>query len=417
MTVKIEESGPSPDELSELASRINAAALVYSQATESSEKELALRDIQISSERLSQRSAQPRGYLTGFHFQPHKILAVRVGIEMGLFNDLPSGTFTVNDLVQRHGTDAEFTGRIMRALAAAGIFDEVQEGAFQQTSLSCEWGSKSMQSYTKHSWDNMTSSMTRCMDFFQQRGFVSPSDPFNSPFAFARDAKDVDFFNLISRDPPAIKTFNNAMASIKDPMGSMYDFGNLQVGDDGVVLVDVGGGKGHAIQSIQSAYPDLKGKYVLQDLPEVIAAGDRACGPDVEAQPYDFFKQVQPVKGANYLYLFRTHAHICHLGAAAYLLKSVLHDWPDAECRTILRNQIPAMRGYKSKMLIVELVLPDFQPDAQKVLYDINMMLVAGRERSLKEWRALLEGSGFRIERIVGQESPARSVIEVDLDE
>ncbi|KAJ5613802.1 hypothetical protein N7528_007456 [Penicillium herquei] len=401
MTVRQVSSQPDPAELSDLVSKITAAVSCYSQATGPSESEAALRDIQIASNLLSQRSMGPRRYLTGFHFQPHKILCVRIAIEMGLFNDLPlSATFTVNNLVEKHGTDREFTGRIVRALTAASIFEEVQEGVFVQTPLSREWSSQSMQSYTKHSWDNMTSSLTRCMDFFKERGFVSPSDPMNTPFAFARGAEDIDFFNLLSQDAPSIRVFNEAMASIKDPLGSMYDFGSLQPEGDGVVLVDVGGGKGQSIANVRSAYPELKGQWVLQDLPEVIAAGGRTCGKDVKVQPYDFFKQVQPVNGAS-----------------AYLLKSVLHDWPDAECRTILRNLIPAMRGYNSKLLIVELVLPDFQPDAQKVLYDINMLLMSGRERSLKEWHALMQGTGLRIERIVGLDNPVRSVIEVILDE
>ncbi|KAL2823413.1 hypothetical protein BDW59DRAFT_148851 [Aspergillus cavernicola] len=62
--------------------------------------------------------------------------------------------------------------------------------------------------------------------------------------------------------------------------------------------------------------PRPQGRYILQDLPAVIEAGDRVCQPEVEVQPYNFFEQEQPVKGA-----------------AAYPLKLILHDWQDAECR------------------------------------------------------------------------------------
>lgn len=85
------------------------------------------------------------------------------------------------------------------------------------------------------------------MDFFKGRGFEIPSDPMNSPVVFARAEKDINFFNLISRHTLSIKTFNSAMASIKDPLGSMYDFASLKAGDEGIVMVDVGGGKGHSI--------------------------------------------------------------------------------------------------------------------------------------------------------------------------
>ena len=110
-------------------------------------------------------------------------------------------------------------------------------------------------------------------------------------------------------------------------------------------------------------------------------------------------------------------AYTCYLGAAAYLLKLILHDWQDAECRTILRNLAPAMRGYKSKLLICDIVLTDTRPDTQKVLYDINMFFMAGKERSVKQWHALMEGTEFRIERIVGLDNPVRSIIEVVLDD
>ena len=60
------------------------------------------------------------------------------------------------------------------------------------------------------------------------------------------------------------------------------------------------------------------------------------------------------------------------------------------------------MRGYNSKLLICDIVLTDTQPDTQKVLYDINMFFMAGKERSVKQWHAPVEGTEFRIERIIG---------------
>ncbi|KAJ5633127.1 hypothetical protein N7490_009466 [Penicillium lividum] len=210
----------------------------------------------------------------------------------------------------------------------------------------------------------------------------------NLPFAFAKGVNDIEFFNPLQQDPKAAKTFNEAMTSFKGPLSDLYDFGSLSGGKDGVVLVDIGGGKGQSIQIICAAHPDLKGRFILQDLPEV------------EVQPYNFFEQVQPVKGA-----------------AAYRFKLILHDWPDAECRKILHNLAPAMRGYNSVLLICDIVLSDSRPDLQKVLYDINMSFVAGKERNVKQWHALLEGTGFRIQRIVGPDNPVSSIIEVVLDE
>ncbi|KAI3290118.1 hypothetical protein DTO002I6_6523 [Penicillium roqueforti] len=385
MTIEVMSHEPSPIKLASLASTINEAILQYSHAESESERISALKSIDVTSQKLAQCAVEPRRSLMAFHFQPHKVLCVRLAIEMRLFDNLPtSAPFTVEHLAKQAGTDLEFTSRIARALGALNIFEEVGEDTFKQTALSQEWNDKPMSSY---------------IEFFNTTGFVSPSDRLNTPFAFAKGAKNVDFFSLLQQDPKAATIFNEAMTSFKDPLGDLYNFSSLQVEEDGVVLVDIGGGKGQSIQSIQSSYPNLKGRYVLQDLPAVIAAGDRVCSPEVEVQPYNFFEEVQPIKGA-----------------AAYLLKLILHDWQDAECRTILRNLAPAMRGYKSKLLICDIVLTDTRPDTQKVLYDINMFFMAGKERSVKQWHALMEGTGFRIERIIGLDNPVRSIIEVVLD-
>jgi hypothetical protein len=41
----------------------------------------------------------------------------------------------------------------------------------------------------------------------------------------------------------------------------------------------------------------LTGKFVLQDLRVVLAGGTVVPDNEVTVQPYDFFKEIQPVKG------------------------------------------------------------------------------------------------------------------------
>ncbi|KAB8221933.1 O-methyltransferase-domain-containing protein [Aspergillus novoparasiticus] len=311
----------------------------YSQATSEPESMLALKQIEVTSQKLAQCA----------------VLCVRLAIEIGLFDNLPpSAPFTLHDLIQSVGTDPEFTGRIVRALATLNIFEEVDDGTFRQTALSQEWGNKFMQSYTRYLWDSVIRAMSQYDDFFNTISFVSPYDLMSSPYTFSKGVRNIDSFSLVQQDPKAAKTLNEAMTK------------------DEVLLVDIGGGKGQSIQSIISTYPDIKGWFILQDLRAVSAMGEVVCPSGVDAQPYNFFKQVQPIRGA-----------------AAYLLKLALDNWSEAECRTILRNLAPAMRGYNSKLLICEIVLTDSQPDLQKVLYDINMSFVAGKERSLKQWCSL----------------------------
>lgn len=58
-------------------------------------------------------------------------------------------------------------------------------------------------------------------------------------------------------------------------------------------FVDVGGGGGHQCQSLKKALPELQGRVILQDRPEVL---EKALSIDgVEKQSYDFLTE-QPVK-------------------------------------------------------------------------------------------------------------------------
>jgi len=85
----------------------------------------------------------------------------------------------------------------------------------------------------------------------------------------------------------------------------------------------------------------------------------------------------------------------------AYILRSILHDWSDAEAMQILRNCHQAIAD-QGKLLVIELlVTPSNQPDFAKWL-DLNMLvLLTGRERIEAEFRELFAAVGFQLTRII----------------
>jgi hypothetical protein len=88
-----------------------------------------------------------------------------------------------------------------------------------------------------------------------------------------------------------------AAAGLKDIV-RMYPFNELQPNAEGIALVDVGGGKGHVMGAVLAAHSPMKGKVVLQDLKSVLDGGTVVAeNENVVLQPYDFFKEIQPVKG------------------------------------------------------------------------------------------------------------------------
>jgi hypothetical protein len=89
-----------------------------------------------------------------------------------------------------------------------------------------------------------------------------------------------------------------------------------------------------------------------------------------------------------------------------YLLKQILHDWNDDQCRTILANCARRLAG-GGRIFIVEMVIPDDNSPSLASLMDLNMMvMLPGRERALKEYKVLLDGSGLKFERVLSTRSP-----------
>lgn len=62
-----------------------------------------------------------------------------------------------------------------------------------------------------------------------------------------------------------------------------------------ILLVDVGGGKGHDLIKFLNRYPSAWGRLILQDLPNLIQNLE-GLSPGIQAMGHDFFTP-QTVKG------------------------------------------------------------------------------------------------------------------------
>jgi hypothetical protein len=80
----------------------------------------------------------------------------------------------------------------------------------------------------------------------------------------------------------------------------------------------------------------------------------------------------------------------------AYIMKMILHDWNDEECVKILSN-IQKASPPGGRVLIIEHVVPGPETPHFSKLFDIHMMCaLTGRERTEKEYAALLEKAGLQ---------------------
>lgn len=93
-------------------------------------------------------------------------------------------------------------------------------------------------------------------------------------------------------------------------------------------------------------------------------------------------------------------------GGDLYVLKAIIHDWPDEQAVTILRNVRDAA-GPAGTVLLVELVIPTHDREFLGKWTDLEMQLGLGaRERTAADYRDLLDRAGFQRTQVVETASP-----------
>jgi SAM-dependent methyltransferase len=192
------------------------------------------------------------------------------------------------------------------------------------------------------------------------------------------------FFDYFAAHPEVGAQFDAAMtdftAGIAAAVAEEYDFPGRRT------VVDVGGGRGHVLAAVLRAHPALEG--ILFDLPGVVpAATAYLAGAGLAGRTRvvagDFFGVVPA-------------------GADAYVLCHIVHDWDDARAIRILQNCRAAVAP-AGILLIVEKYMPEpMVPGAVPPGTDVNMLvLTGGRERTEREYRALLAAGGWRLTRVL----------------
>jgi hypothetical protein len=82
-------------------------------------------------------------------------------------------------------------------------------------------------------------------------------------------------------------------------------------------------------------------------------------------------------------------------------MKSVIHDWDDERAHRILVNCRQAIPD-DGALLLIERALPERNVPSQTRYTDLAMLvLTGGKERTIEEYRHLLAGAGFRLNRVV----------------
>jgi hypothetical protein len=297
-----------------------------------------------------------------------------VAARLNLADHLARGPRSVEALAAECDAKADPLLRVVRALAAFGVFEIGGDGRVANT-----WLSECLRTGAQDSLRDMAllygeehyHAMSELLQAVK-RGGTAFEHAYRKPH-----------FTYLASNPEAAKAYYEAQSAVAAgsaaAVAGAYDFARVRT------VVDVGGGGGQLIRAVLHANPGLSGILVESS---GMARKARArihaegLGGRCEVQTADIFESVPG-------------------DADLYLLGHVLHGLDDARAVRVLRSCRQAM-GPDARLIVIERVLPGHSETSlaaqHAAVFDAVAMAVSGgRERTLDEHRALIAAAGLKI--------------------
>src|SRR5579864_6494071 len=305
---------------------------------------------------------------------------VHVVATLRIANHIAAGKTEIGQLATAAGADSDSLNRVMRHLVSKGLFEEPVRGRFQlndaarallEGSIHLGLDLDGIGGRMAHSWGTLLSAVRTGKPAYHE--------------AFGRG-----FWDDLDAHPEIAASFDALMG----PAGHGAPDPNVLVdpADWASVrkVVDVGGGTGWLLAEVLRAQPHVRGTLV--ELPRPVARSaevfrDAGVADRVTAVAQSFF---DPLPG----------------GADLYILKSVIHDWPDREATAILKRCAEAARP-SGRVVVFTGAGPG--EEASPAL--LMMVLVGGKARTLDEFREMARQGGLEV-RAVGRQPSGRPIVE-----
>jgi hypothetical protein len=295
------------------------------------------------------------------------------GVKLGIFECIEHAPVHAAEVARKLGLDFALSYRLLRALGSLGLLHEHEGECFAITEAG-----ELLQSEHPQSMRDM---------ILLREGPEHTSIWKHLP-AIVRDGKQSGFvreygataFEYATHEPTYGKAFDDGMSSYSR-LQTAWTIEALRGCDFTSIthLCDVGGGQGHLLCQLLVQNPHLVGTVlerssVIEDSQTLWAERLHVCDR-CSYVAGDMFVSVP--------------------AADAYIMKMILHDWSDDECVQILKN-LHRHGGTACRVFIVEHVIPDTGKPDFASLFDMHMMCWGtGRERTVQEYRRLLQQSGW----------------------
>jgi hypothetical protein len=310
-----------------------------------------------------------------------------VAAKLDIATVLADGQLSSEEIAARVHAQPDAIWRLLRMLAAMGIFEETSPQVFRNNKLSNCLRESYPQSV--RAMILMHNSPELSHPWFEklEQGVCEGCVPFSL-------VHGQEFWAYLDTHPEFDKLFTRAMDSVEALVGESFatdfDWSRFER------LIDVGGSNGCKSIAILKRHPRLKALVV--DREQVISGAaqfwqqreERTLLPRISFEACDLLQSAPKAASDKDI----------------YLLSAVLHGLGDDDCITVLRNLANACAGTGATIAVMEMIMPDMQADLPAASFDMQMFATTlGRERTLAEWRRLFEKSGLVLQEVVGLQS------------
>ncbi|HET7833131.1 MAG TPA: methyltransferase [Gallionella sp.] len=327
----------------------------------------------------------------GSAFWQSRVLYVAARLDIA--SVLADERLSAEEIASRIQAQPDATYRLLRMLAAIGVFEEVSPRVFRNNKLSDCLREGNPQNVRAMILMHNSPEMSHPWYEQLEQGVRSGEVPFKL-------AHQQELFAYMDEHSAFDVLFSRAMDSVEalagDSFATDFDWGRFER------IIDIGGSKGSKSAAILKRHPHLAALVV--DRAQVIAGavqywqerGEQALLARMDFQAGDILEAVPPAAGDKDI----------------YFLIAVLHCFDDATCITLLRNLAEASAGTGAPIVLMEMVLPEQGADLASASFDMQMFMgTRGRERTLVEWQRLFDESGLALKEIVSLQTFGKMLV------
>jgi O-methyltransferase domain/Polyketide cyclase / dehydrase and lipid transport len=292
--------------------------------------------------------------------------------ELGIPDLLSGGPRGVEELAESSKAHPDSLYRVLRCAASVGITAELPDGRFESTPLA--EGIRADVPYSLLPLVRYSAQAFVTKPYEALVHSVRTGDPATVP------TLGTDLWQYLETSPEEGALYESTMTGL----GRWETDRHL----DAVRperfrrIADIGGGRGHFLAAALRRAPDASG--VLFDRHEVLTESfdvlkEAEVAARVTPVAGDFFTDPLPA------------------GCDAYVVKAVLHYWPDDRATELLAAVRTAIGDRAdARLFVVEQVVSGGNTWDHAKFLDLDMLvLTGGRERAPEEWRRLLAAAGF----------------------